>query len=189
MVGLFRSPAQRLLSAYYQEGGPHGVHHTARGSLTSPVAYAHYCADGTSTQCAANKQCSYVIGRSCRSASDLHEAVSRLLSGSFVFVGLTELWKPSVCLFHRLLGGGARPTEFEPSRVNAGASGTGSEKRAGKYDEAQLGDYRDDFDEVLYAFARVKFLRQLQTATSWRCAIEPNTNELMCQTTVVRSSV
>lgn len=206
-MALFRPPAQRLLSAYYQESGPHGVPRFDRSKLATPATYARYCAGdgggggshgGSSSasggasgggragtppaemRCMANKMCSYVVGRTCRSWADAREAVQRLRKG-FAFVGLTDLWTPSVCLFHRMLGGAPRAGEFESSRVNRGVNGTGSEKRSGRYDEAQLEGYRDEYDEALYAAARARFVHELQLATGWRCAIDAG-GELMCST-------
>ena len=111
--------------------------------------------------------------------------MQRLRKG-FAFVGLTDLWTPSVCLFHRMLGGAPRAGEFESSRVNRGVNGTGSEKRSGRYDEAQLGGYRDEYDEALYATARARFVHQLQLTTGWRCAIDAG-GALMCSTAAVES--
>ena len=51
---------------------------------------------------------------------------------------------------------------------------------------AQLGGYRDEYDEALYATARARFVHQLQLTTGWRCAIDAG-GALMCSTAAVES--
>ena len=46
---------------------------------------------------------------------DLEKALQRLQDG-FKFVGLTEYWEASVCLFHAMFGGECDAMEFENTR-------------------------------------------------------------------------
>jgi len=206
LVTMLRRPAQRLASAFHHAGGPHGVPPADRTQLKSLSQFAKYCplpsigsgtggAAGhapTSVQCAANKQCAYVLGRACAGASDVREAIGRLRR--YAFVGLSEHWHISVCLFHRRLGGAAVPAEFELTRPSTSVA-----KRSGWYDESELLPAKllasgaassasfsstgeassadpmatpETLDAVLYAFAQMRFLRELGEATGWRCALK-----------------
>ena len=111
----------------------------------------------------------------------------RRLHNDLAFVGLTEEWDASVCLFHQMLGGHAREIEFLNYRAGkmtrakpipkhaestaTGASGSSSsaaaaESQAGaptpppgekKYDVAVHEGLRDKWDEDTYEAARAAF--------------------------------
>ena len=146
-------------------------------TLAAAAAGAAQCADPASaarraaaysrtTRCVANKQCSFLLGRACTSLTDAHLAADRL--SKFAFVGLTEHFNASVCLFHRQLGGEPLPVEFEASRQHQGDA-----KRSGWYDDTELraAGVDEAYDEVVYAEARRLFVRLLSNVTGWRCAI------------------
>ena len=65
------------------------------------------------------------------------------------FVGLTEEWDESVCLFHRMFGGRVNPAEFKDFHPHIGKSED--------YDEAELGGFVDEADELVYAAAARQF--------------------------------
>ena len=155
LVTLMRRPMQRLSSAFYHKGGPHGIPPMDRPHLTNIQDFMRYCpshngaiksqtthctansqctgtAPNPEMQCAANKQCSYILGRPCTEAAHVRDAVRRLRS--LAFTGLTEWWNESVCLFHRVLGGSPRVVEFESSR----AATTGIKSASGWYNEVSL---------------------------------------------------
>ena len=171
IVSLFRRPAQRLASAFHHAGGPHGVAPPDRRHVTSMREYVRYCPGGgsglhetSSIQCVRHKQCAYVIGRPCAHASDAREAIERLRGPGLAFVGLTEFWDVSVCLFHRLLGQQPHPVEFEPTRVGP------ARPNGGWYDELSLfkgmaPHELDAYDHELYVAAAARFVQLVQSQT------------------------
>merc|ERR1719350_886885 len=65
----------------------------------------------------------------------------------FAFVGLTEQWALSVCLFHVKFGGLCRPSDF----ANTNPSRNSSAKTSGKYDaDAWLGGDYHIVDNAIY---------------------------------------
>ena len=91
----------------------------------------------------------------CRERTDCagpsRDAVARarrVLKRRFAFVGITELWDLSTCLFHRLLGGAPREDE---SRVSNAQHGAGA--RVAKYEAA----FVDVADELLFASVLDRF--------------------------------
>ena len=91
------------------------------------------------------------------------------LRGDFAFVGLTEEWDASICLFHQMLGRPAREIEFlnyragKMTRTKVGeaqANGTagGAPSATSKtYDVAVLSGMVDASDERTYAVAKKVF--------------------------------
>ena len=123
VVALFREPTQRLLSAWHQAAGPHGVPRPEAARLRSPTEYARYCSKAG--VCVEHKLTQYLIGRQPHSWADVQEAAAHIERRDVLFVGLTELWNLSVCAFHRQLGGTPQPAEFAPSRqYNGSAKGS-----------------------------------------------------------------
>lgn len=68
------------------------------------------------------------------------------------FVGLTEEWDESICLFHRMFGGRLHPAELKDFHQGEGRSDNSAD-----YDEAELGGFRDEADEAVYAAAKARF--------------------------------
>ena len=108
----------------------------------------------------------------------LNEA-KRRLSKDFLFVGLTEEWDVSICLFHQMLGGHARAVEFLNTRAgksqpvalrktgktlsNSPLSSTSSSPNK-KYDEIVLAskEVQDKVDEATYKLAKKIFIENLK---------------------------
>lgn len=80
----------------------------------------------------------------CCSDEEVDMAISRL--NTFAFVGLTDRWQMSVCLFHAMFGGEITASEFRNVRLGTNAGHHG-------YDTSILGSFVDDADEALYARA------------------------------------
>ena len=123
-AGLFRRPQQRVMSAYES-----GLHHygmrdfrrmqsVVREIATKDIqralkTYAEWPGiAGCQTKMVLGKTCSSVYSLS---AADLEEA-KRIVENEFLFVGLTDEYDRSICLFHAMLGGVVRPNEFLNSR-------------------------------------------------------------------------
>ena len=203
LAALFRAPASRLASAFYF--GRHAWGLTAAeaaplAKLSTPGEFAR--APGISgcmtrmlsrCSCAARPatvaggaapdlsqwQCtrpdrrgSLLLANSTKIARD---AAARVRS--MAYVGVTELYNASVCLFHRRFGGTPIQAEFELFRVGRGhghatpPAATFAELERtweGEQDAAQfgdelryssdvLGDFTDELDEIVYAAALERF--------------------------------
>ena len=169
LVGVFRKPAQRLLSGFHhrEDGRPNsmiapGAPLATRAAMRracrgDPGAYARWPGIGG---CATKM----LLGRACAStypldATHVSRAV-RVLRERFAFVGLLEHWAISVCTFHAILLDGApidplelRPTHAGPHRPAAKASAGGGFV----YDERALRGFVDEADEAVYAAASARF--------------------------------
>lgn len=154
-VGMFRQPAQRLLSGYgaRQKAQAYDVATYARftegcvvrmlNGLSCPE-YSH--PSGLKKQAALNQ-------------SLVKSAIKRIDQG-FAFVGLTEEWDLSVCLFHAMFGGSCHPREFENTRPGTQRL-AGTLTASGSYNASVLGDWEDPYDEPVYAHARDIFWKNI----------------------------
>mmetsp|Transcript_117011 Transcript_117011/g.331133 ORF Transcript_117011/g.331133 Transcript_117011/m.331133 type:complete len:342 (-) Transcript_117011:7-1032(-) len=150
---MFRSPKQRIVSGYY-----HDLHdcESLRGPgdalNVSLVDYAH---------CAGNCMTNMLTGRTCAERvepGDIHHQRRQALAlvHQLSFVGLTDHWALSMCLFHAMFGGECYESNFSNSRP--GAFRHGSEA----YDVAALEGFVPPDEEVYEEATRV-FWRRVKT--------------------------
>ena len=85
---------------------------------------------------------------------DALEAARRV--ESFAFVGITEQWDLSMCLFHKTFGGTCRASDFADSRPTFSGKSANTD-----YDTSELMGWHDDIDEVVYAAALEVFHKNL----------------------------
>lgn len=158
VVAMFRSPSQRLISAFYADnsaGGRHavGMRDAVRESVVDGVRFnetnlTQYAAWPGVAGCA----CHMLTGHHCArdDACDVEAAVS--LVPRLGFVGLTDRWDDSIVLLHAQLGLGppapAQLLNTHPGTLEHGAHG---------YDESLLQGFRDADDERVYAAATDAF--------------------------------
>ena len=90
----------------------------------------------------------------CCSEEEVLEAKRRL--GTFAFVGMTDQWEMSVCLFHVIFGGDISASDLLNVRPGAG------KVAHSRYDTSMLGTFHDEADEALYAQALQIFERDLR---------------------------
>ena len=119
LVGMFRRPAQRLISAFL-----HGKHAVGSGLWQRGQRDAQYDAlnlsawarhpgiAGCMTKMLTGHQCADGVAVTAQLVRD----ALRTLRGRFRFVGIVERWELSVCLYHRILG--HRPVGAEFFRTN-----------------------------------------------------------------------
>jgi len=161
VVGFFRRPAQRLISAHRNGFHASGLGSAAfrrlregcGGAVAGAGCFARWpgiagcsarmltgltCADPAAEE--AGQRWDRGLGR-------VEQAVANL--AKMRFVGLTEDWDESVCLFHRMFGGRVNPAEFKDFHPHPGKSED--------YDEAELGGFVDEADELVYAAAARRF--------------------------------
>jgi len=66
----------------------------------------------------------YCAEQGVEMTSSLIKLAEDRLINDFAFVGLTEQWDESICLFHQMLGGVAREVEFENVRQSPATKAT-----------------------------------------------------------------
>lgn len=145
-AAMFRQPEQRIMSGFYWGWGFPFFDHNL-----DILEYARY-AEGCATR--------MMTGRLCMSGSDQHvpteddveSAIKKL--DDFVFVGLTEEWEMSICLFHRMFGGECQEREFV--NLRAGPSRTDDE-----YNTSILDGFVDEFDGAIYEAVKLRFSQAL----------------------------
>lgn len=105
-------------------------------------------------------QVKMVLGVPCAAPFALNESLlaeaARRVASDFLFVGLTERWEASICLFHARLGGKALPIQFANSRRGQ------HHERSSSASETSL--LSDEWDERLYQVAVHRFERDLAAA-------------------------
>jgi len=138
-VAMFRQPEQRTLSGFNHDK------HDIDDKSVDLLGYAHAIA-GCSVRMMNGHRC----GEQVTVTQDMVSlAVSRLETG-FAFVGLTDEWALSVCLFHIMYGSQCHKREFQDVRP-------GAQHTSDSYDTKELKGWTDPFDGPLYERAYVMF--------------------------------
>jgi hypothetical protein len=114
-VGLFRDPVRRAISAYKWFGEPVGEDvrayaHRIRGTTVRMMAgqrYGLHC-NWPEYPCDSGYE---------QEPANLDRALDRL--GGFKYVGMTDEYPLSVCLFHAMFGGECMPSEFQNMRPSS----------------------------------------------------------------------
>lgn len=172
-VMMLRQPEQRLLSGFF--AGKHGWQERTRRGVT-PLSYAHklqgcqvrYLTRG-GDQCDSRQQ--------PPSEKEVERAI--LAIKRFQFVGISEEWDLSICLWHRMFGaasaaaggGGTRPwwsacrpqhfRNTRPTGLPLAVNQQATVHAATERDVSALNGFRDEADRRLYAIGRRLFRRRL----------------------------
>jgi len=169
LVGMFRQPEQRILSAYYDDD------HNFAAADQDLAQAGHWCGSkdglpkmplldfaeqwrgGMTYQLVAKGRGGVLnlAGRPPTTHHDAAEAARRVREG-FAFVGITEMWDLSMCLFHKMFGGACQPSDFEDIRP----SSPGKTAQA-EYNASELLGWQDDADAVVYQAALDVFHKNL----------------------------
>jgi len=160
VAAMFRQPSQRIISAKAD-----GLH--ANGLSPADYAELRGKCEHESTECFARYpgiagcMTRMLTGKLCAEDSKDRTAPfdggralvdgAKKVVGELAFVGLTERWNESVCLFHRMFGGSINPAEFMNFHHNHRHDG------AHPYEEDRLNGFRDEADEEVYAAAQGRF--------------------------------
>lgn len=131
-IAMFRQPEQRMISGFHQnchdvDGNEHSLHHYSR-----MVA-----------GCGVKMMNGNLCGEDVQVTDDMLAHALWRLSDGFAFVGLTEEWALSVCLFHAMFGGDCHEREFLNVRPGVSRSEAG-------YDTSELNGWHDPWDGALY---------------------------------------
>jgi len=149
-VAMFRQPAERTFSGFR-----HNRHDVSNKSLDLGE-YAS-AVEGCSVK--------MINGRACGDPqpvtnSMVYKAMSRIDEG-FAFVGLTEEWELSVCLFHRMFGGGPvlqrELVNIRPAEINCQGNCIAINNSL-----SDLGNWTDRFDGPLYKHASTRFWQDIE---------------------------
>jgi len=103
--------------------------------------------------------------------TQLVEAKLRLRTG-FSFIGLTEQWILSICLFNTMFNQTCYAKQFENIRATNGPL-TNQLSSANHYDTAQLNGWRDPYDNELYDIAGEIFKHNLKLYNVSESSCEP----------------
>ena len=173
LVGMFRDPDQRILSGYHDDANnfasyPDDIYSRDLGTKCwggvlaelpkRPLSeFAETWKGGMTFQLVSEHPTAHTLDprRPQMTRQDAAEAARRVREG-FAFVGLTEEWDLSICLFHKMFGGSCHAFEFADTRPSF--AGKSADK---DYDTSQLEGWHDDIDEVVYAAALEVFRRNL----------------------------
>merc|ERR1712087_112835 len=148
-VAMFRQPEQRLISQYYDYGPSSlwkgGVkvwpYQTESPSL---LEYAEWNA-GVTVRQLTKSVCMPFKVLPLPTSEDLSAAIDILKEG-FAFVGITEQWALSVCLFRAMFGGQCLLSDLGDARPGEYSNGS-------DYDTAELNGWVDVWDGPVYAEA------------------------------------
>jgi len=153
---MVRQPEQRIMSQYYHKKECAAEFHIPAKTLALQHA-------GCVVKMLNGYEC-----RVERQVSDemLSIAKHRIDSG-FAFVGITEQWALSVCLFHAMFGGNCHSREFSNTRQGTHSASKG-------YNTSVLEGFVDAKDRALYRHAKQIFESRLEkyNVNSRRCAAE-----------------
>jgi hypothetical protein len=152
LMGFFRQPEQRVISAWN-----HGKHswiqqYTAntvkefaegmQGCMTRMIG-THEALEFGDNLCGMSKP----PPEGLPSQDMLETALTRVQEG-FAFIGITERWDESICLFHAMFGGPCNDAEFENDRL-----GYFRFNDEVPYNTSDLEGFVDPYDGAVYAEA------------------------------------
>jgi len=146
LVTMLRQPEQRLISGYNYLDQMEWPFDTPAASLRE---YAEWMAGGTVRQL--TRGGGHASGElPLPTSEDVSIAIQRLREG-FVFVGITEQWDLSICLFRAMFGGACVSSDFSNTRQGNSSSG------GSLYDTSELYGFVDVYDGPVYAEAQDMF--------------------------------
>jgi len=189
---IFRDPSQRLLSAYYYglhtDGmwGPermpllkyHEVPMEVEDPRAPPAQRHNPKLIFANWPRVAGCQTRMVIGDACSGPTEITpdlvvEAVRRIRSGWFSFIGLQDMWEQSVCLFHAMHGGEIKEAEVQKTRTTTKGKVQGRCRDA----EKELPGFVDWADEYVFAAAKEWFIEQ---GEKYGCFVRQEVDEALC---------
>jgi len=149
-VGMFRQPESRMVSAFNHmangEGDIMRFSKYTQGTVTKMLSGYHgpQCSFEYKQYYLNSDECTTAGCQKCvKSAADELPLALRRLQTGFAFVGLTEQFALSICLFHTMFGGQCLPAEFINMRK-------GVEKRDPEVLKEELKGHEDIYDGAVY---------------------------------------
>jgi len=171
---MLRDPRRRLVSAWNNDKHSYGIRQrdTVKYLQNITAFVAHPAIKGCQTK--------MMVGRLCADGRSVTEGVlaeaKTVLETTVAFVGLTDAFNASVCLFHHMHGGMPQPYMFETvGGLRSSKFLTSGYKKSKKYKPLPGGGERvppeawrtiapedDPMDMQLYAFARNLFVQRMK---------------------------
>eukprot|EP00427_Karlodinium_veneficum_P009476 CAMPEP_0169077238 /NCGR_PEP_ID=MMETSP1015-20121227/8771_1 /TAXON_ID=342587 /ORGANISM="Karlodinium micrum, Strain CCMP2283" /LENGTH=410 /DNA_ID=CAMNT_0009136747 /DNA_START=33 /DNA_END=1265 /DNA_ORIENTATION=+ len=153
VVGFFRLPRHRIASAFNEGMHASGFSHDMYKQMTSECRGNVTCfANFPGIAGCATRM---LTGQKCANESSViwPERITQAIETvhSMAFVGLTEQWNESICLFHLMFGSRLHPAElkdYHPTHV--------AEESITK-EHLELSAYVDEADEAVYAAAKARY--------------------------------
>lgn len=157
LMVFLRNPEQRIISGWYHEQHDWPFATPPR-SLWEYANVVRGCAVRMLTRSGMYHQNASNVcgGPEPVTPGEVQEAVRRLWDG-FDFVGLTDQWNLSICLFHTMYGGPCRDSDFIDNRLGLHHGRQQEEYNA----SAELGSFVDDADTHLYSTGTTIFTNHL----------------------------
>ena len=154
---MLRDPKIRLLSAF---------HFGRHGSQNQNTTMAEYLQEPQIANC----QIKMVLGHRCYMKVDpsllnVDKAIQRITSEHF-FMGITDRWDESICLFHAWYGGSTQPFELRNNRPT-------TKKEQEVENSTQDLDQYSDLDFKLFSRATQVFEARLKEANCLAAAAAP----------------
>eukprot|EP00045_Choanoeca_perplexa_P013816 m.158373 g.158373 ORF g.158373 m.158373 type:complete len:300 (-) comp16467_c0_seq13:115-1014(-) len=140
-VMMVRDPRHRLLSALHTMNNP-GVSETRKESLRNVETIHEFVHFPGIAGC----QVKMLTGSKCAEDSTVDEAcINRAIANlkRAAFVGITDEWDSSICLFHAMFGGKQLPIEFHNVRPTNSSSGA---EKFGAYSRDDISSIRPEDD-------------------------------------------
>jgi len=141
IVSMFRQPEQRLISGFF-EG------HSYPADLPAPtmLQYAHFVQGCQTKMLVRQSECNAlpVCADGIPPTREETALALKRLDEGVAFVGITEQWDLSMCLFHAKFGGPCTAADFV--NVNPGTNSTES-----AYDTSGLEGFVDEHDDLIFA--------------------------------------
>eukprot|EP00927_Polykrikos_kofoidii_P076754 TRINITY_DN73793_c0_g1_i1.p1 TRINITY_DN73793_c0_g1~~TRINITY_DN73793_c0_g1_i1.p1 ORF type:complete len:364 (-),score=40.85 TRINITY_DN73793_c0_g1_i1:27-1055(-) len=168
--GIFRSPARRALSSYYDYAG-------GRGDL---IQWAKKVEGQQASMLSMGKQGIYKVKCELNGLGAMADCIKMVKPNvplairrldNFAFVGIHEEFKLSVCLFHKMFGSECLPVEFNNSNPGAYTAN----KSALKEQLGLLELRADQFDDPVYKAATRRFWSDVR-----RYNLKPSTCRKLC---------
>lgn len=175
---MVREPSQRVLAGYYDDlhdclnlqekygcGESNvtgqftcdGDNVTADGSIRNP----HVIPPVEYGQCVENCTANMLTGRSCAESGAVNITLAVARVSEVGFVGLTEEWALSICLWHKRFGGRMLPAELR--HIEAGMTMIDSATGSRKYDKASLlGGWLAEADTLVFEAAAKRFWEEIE---------------------------
>ena len=164
VVGMFRRPAQRFLSAFHWMrtvptccnedwgmGPRRGGRRTAVNRMQGADQFARTLGGmGCQTRMVLGDDCCAPVAVSPEAARRARDFVEHTMA----FVGLQEEWARTVCLWHARFGGALFAGELLNTRPT-------NDSATSEYDEEELKGIVDEADDALYATAKARFWREV----------------------------
>lgn len=153
-ITFVRDPRIRLRSAYQYKMLTPGLNASMKEKLQATVSNlvdfsVFPGVKGCQTKMFTGYQCSDHTANI--SISSVLEA-RRVMSQYFAFIGITDRWIESICLFHAMYGGKIRPVEIENVRPSPTTR---------FYSSSEFDLISDPFDQMVYQFGLYWFEEQL----------------------------